>query len=77
MKCALCGGQLLKEAVQEEVKVHQDHIIVDVEAEVCQDCHQRYFEEGVIDRLIEIKRKLTEREFKLPKIGEVYRGIGL
>lgn len=77
MKCALCGGNLVKETVQEEVKVHQDHIMVDVEAEVCQNCHERYFEEGVIDRLIAIKKKVIEREFKLPKIGEVYRAIGL
>lgn len=77
MKCALCGGNLVRETVQEEVKVHQDHVLVDVEAEVCQDCHERYFEEGVIDRLIVIKRKLTEREFKLPKLGEVYKAVGL
>ena len=73
MRCVLCGGDLEQKLVEEEVKVGADHILVEVEAEVCRNCHERYFAEGVIDRLIELKQKLKVKKVNFPLVGSVYK----
>ncbi len=40
MKCVFCGGKLEKRTVEEEVAEGSDRILVEVEAEVCLDCHE-------------------------------------
>jgi len=72
MKCVLCGGKLEKKCVEEEVRVHYDHVMVKVEAEVCVNCGERYFGEGVIDHLRSVKHDLEKKRLKTRKIGTVY-----
>ena len=36
-------------------------------------CHERYFTEGVVDRLIELKKKLRDEKIDLALIGSVYK----
>ena len=72
MKCVLCGGNLEKKDVEEEVRVEYDHVMVHVEAEVCANCGERYFGEGVIDYLRTVKHDLEEDKLKTRQIGAVY-----
>ena len=72
MKCALCGGELSERLVTEEVREGNDHIMVKVKAEVCQQCHERYYASGVVDRLIHLKDNLGKRKVELHQIGRVY-----
>lgn len=73
MRCALCGGNLRKRVVEEEIVKGRDRIIVKVKAEVCLNCHERYFGEGTVDKLIELKKGLEESKLDLHEIGKVYR----
>lgn len=72
MKCALCGGELLERTVTEEIREENDYILVKVKAEVCQQCHERYYASGIVDRLIELKENLRKHRLSLHPIGKVY-----
>ena len=43
MKCVLCGGEVAKKKIEEEVRLNGDHVMVEVEVEVCQNCHEKYY----------------------------------
>jgi len=72
MSCVLCGGELIEKVVTEEVIEANNHIMVKVKAEVCEQCHERYYASGFIDRLIEIKEDLKKHQLSLHEIGKVY-----
>ena len=72
MKCVLCSGELIEKTVTEEVIEGNDHIVVKVKAEVCQQCHERYYASGIVDKLIEIKEDLKNKSLRLHEIGKVY-----
>lgn len=57
------------------VRSNSKHILVEVEAEVCADCGERYFPEGTIDNLIRIKESASKGELPMKEIGKVYRAI--
>ncbi|OIO75330.1 MAG: hypothetical protein AUJ85_03410 [Elusimicrobia bacterium CG1_02_37_114] len=65
MKCALCGGELLKKQVTEEVIEGNEHVVLKVETDVCTNCHERYYASGVVDKLIDIKENLKAKKLKL------------
>jgi len=73
MICVFCGGSVEKKKVEEEVRSHDKHILVMVDAEVCSDCGERYFPEGVIDNLINIKAVADKGELPMKEVGKVYR----
>lgn len=73
MRCALCGGTLRKRVVEEEISTGKNRVMVKVKAEVCLNCQERYFEEGVVDRLIELKEKMEKNKLNLREIGKVYK----
>ncbi|MBU2568336.1 MAG: YgiT-type zinc finger protein [Elusimicrobia bacterium] len=75
MKCALCGGNLSNQQVIEEVIEGTKHVIVKVNAGVCENCHERYYPSGVIDKLIDIKERLKRNRIKLHPIGKVYETV--
>lgn len=73
MKCVLCGGALQNKVVEEEVKVENNHYLVKMEVEACQDCGERYYREGQIDELIQWKKKLKDSGSQYQEIGKVYQ----
>ena len=73
MQCALCGGELCSKKVSEEVIEGNKHLVVQVKAEVCINCHERYYASGVVDYLIEVKKKLKHNDIDLHPIGKVYK----
>lgn len=76
MKCALCGGEVLDQEVTEELVVDQDRFLIVVKAEVCQNCFERYYSEGTVDRLIELKEAIKEGKVKGKEVGKVYQLTG-
>ena len=72
MRCALCGGELKKKEVIEEIRQENDHIMVKVKAEVCEQCHERYYASGVVDKLIDLKERFRGHRSALHSIGKVY-----
>ncbi len=75
MKCVLCGGDLKKKKVEEEIKLGKDHVMVEVEAEVYVNCNERYYDEGVIEYLREVRNDLKGKKLKKKKIGLVYKPV--
>ena len=57
---------------KEEVIDGNEHVVVKVKAEVCENCHERYYASGVVDKLIEVKENLRENKLNLRVIGKVY-----
>ena len=60
MICEFCGGKTVKRKVR---KVHwlqqQLYIVDDVEAEVCQDCGERYYHATTLDAIDRCCRQVT------------------
>jgi YgiT-type zinc finger domain-containing protein len=73
MICIFCKGKVSKKVVEEEVKVENNHVMVEVEAEVCESCHERYFPQGTIDYLLKVKRELKAGKKNLKLIGKVFQ----
>lgn len=72
MKCVFCGGNVKEQTVQEEVKAGKDHILVTVKAEVCENCHERYYSAGTVDRLSVLGKGLKAKKSSYKEIGKVY-----
>jgi YgiT-type zinc finger domain-containing protein len=75
MMCEYCGGQTIKKKVR---KIHwlrqQLFIIDDVEAEVCQECGERYYHATTLDAIdrmlaassLPVKKRLTVQVVDMP-----------
>lgn len=72
MKCVLCGGALQEKVVEEEVRVGSDHFLVNMKVQVCSDCNERYYQEGQVDKLIELKKRLSKEKKQYQSVGKVY-----
>ena len=72
MKCAICGGELREKIVAEEVADGNDRVVTKVKAEVCENCHDRYYQHGVVDKLIGLREALIKSKLKLHEVGKVY-----
>ena len=73
MICEFCGGQTVKRKVR---KVHwlrqRLYIIDDVEAEVCQECGERYYHAttlDTIDHLLECGQPVVKEQLRVEVIG--------
>ena len=73
MICVLCRGKVSKKKVTEDVTVGHDHLVVRLEAEVCENCHERYYPEGTVDLLQKMKRDLKTRKDRFKPVGQVYQ----
>ncbi len=52
MICEFCGTETLKKKVKKQHWYHGDlYIIENVEAEVCNECGERYFHATILDRI--------------------------
>jgi YgiT-type zinc finger domain-containing protein len=59
MKCVICkSGEVKKTAVQAEIKVGYDHLLVTVQAEACTECGEPYYNK---------KKSIDDTERRLKK----------
>ncbi|MBI2082834.1 MAG: YgiT-type zinc finger protein [Deltaproteobacteria bacterium] len=75
MICILCKGKVAKRVVQEDITVGNDHIMVNLEAEVCENCHERYYPEGTVDYLQKLKQDLKSHREQFTPVGQVYQAV--
>lgn len=73
MICEFCGGKTIKRKVR---KVHwlqqQLYIVDDVEAEVCQDCGERYYHAttlDAIDRMLAAGNPAIKQQLQVRVVG--------
>jgi YgiT-type zinc finger domain-containing protein len=72
MKCVICRGDTIEaKNVREELHVGDDIIYVNVDALVCAQCGERYFDRATVRYLESIERELESSREKLPSIGRV------
>ncbi|MBI1744305.1 YgiT-type zinc finger protein [Candidatus Acetothermia bacterium] len=72
MTCALCGGSVRLQQVQEEIVVGTDHYLITVRAEVCQHCSERYYSERTVERLIQLREAIKQGRLRGQAVGQVY-----
>ncbi|MBI4373540.1 MAG: YgiT-type zinc finger protein [Deltaproteobacteria bacterium] len=75
MICVLCKGKVAKKVVQEDITVGNDHIMVNLEAEVCESCHERYYSEGTVDYLKKLRQDLKSHREQFTPVGQVYQAV--
>lgn len=73
MICVFCKGSLTQKKVREEIKVGNDHVLVDLDAEECDNCHERYFPSGTVDYLQRLKEELKTKRSSFKVVGQVYQ----
>jgi len=72
MKCVICQGDtIVPRNVREEIHVDDDIVYVQVDALVCTQCGERYFDRTTVRRLEGIERELEGSRDKLQAIGKV------
>ncbi|MBU4221607.1 MAG: type II toxin-antitoxin system MqsA family antitoxin [Euryarchaeota archaeon] len=74
MKCVICGSQDIKEKkVDEEIKLENDLVMVNINALVCSSCGERYYNRQTMKMLEDIEEKLKNSKVKLKVIGSILR----
>jgi len=74
MKCVICSSQdIEKKYVDEEIRVGNDVVMVNINTLVCGSCGERYYDRQTMKKLEEIKEKLSRKTIKLDVIGSVLR----
>jgi YgiT-type zinc finger domain-containing protein len=73
MICEFCGGQTIKRRVRKVHWLRQRLYIIDnVEAEVCQECGERYYHAttlDTIDQLLECGQPVVKEQLHVEVIG--------
>ncbi len=72
MKCVICHGDTIEpRSVREELHIGDDIVYVTVDALVCTQCGERYFDRATVRKLESIERELEHGHETLPEIGKV------
>lgn len=74
MKCVICKSpDVEKRLVEEEIRSGHDIVMVPMEAMVCLNCGERYYDRRAMRFLENTKRKIDNREVNLSPIGRVLK----
>ena len=73
MKCVICkSGDVKKTAVQAEIKVGYDHLLVTVQAEACTECGEPYYTSDTMRYFERLRDEFTRKEIAPQLVGKVY-----
>ena len=73
MKCVICKrGEVVQAAVQTEIKVGYDHLMVTVQAEACAECGEAYYSPDTLRDLERLREEFTRKKIVPPPVGKVY-----
>ncbi len=73
MHCVICkGGTVKLGTVQAELRVGTDHIMVPVEAEVCDECREAYYSTEAMRQLEQMRENFLRKVIAPPSVGHVY-----
>lgn len=74
MYCVICRRGTIKHGqVHAEIKVGTDHLVVPVEAEVCQECGEAYYSTETMRYLDEVRDNFVRKIITPPSVGHVYQ----
>jgi len=74
MKCVICHStDISLRRVNEQLSRGEDLILVPLEALVCNNCGERYYDRRAMKRLEEIEDAVSAGHVSLERVGEVLR----
>ena len=74
MQCVICKrGEVNPAAVEAEVKVGSDHLLVLVDAEVCAECGEAYYSTETMRHIEKVREAFEQKALNLTLIGSVYQ----
>ena len=74
MKCIICNSpDIEKKAVEEEIHLDQDVILIPIEVMVCLQCGERYYDRKTMKFLEEIEDKIAAKQIALQSVGQVLK----
>ncbi|MFA5806365.1 MAG: YgiT-type zinc finger protein [Melioribacteraceae bacterium] len=74
MKCVICKSPDIQiKNVEEEIKLGMDIILVPIEALVCNNCGERYYDIRTMRKLENIRLKLGNKDLAVEDVGKVLR----
>ncbi len=76
MKCVICkSSDIQKKMVEEEIRSETDIVLVMLEALVCMNCGERYYDRRTIRKIENIRSRLKQRELEVEEVGKVLRAV--
>ena len=73
MHCVICKRGTVKPGkVQAEMRVGTDHLMVPVEAEVCDECGEAYYTSAAMRHLEDVRERFLRKAIAPPAVGHVY-----
>ncbi len=75
MKCVICHGEEIHaKEVHEEIARGEDILRIPIEALVCANCGERYYDRKTIRKLEAARRRVQEETLHLREVGRVLVG---
>ena len=72
--CVICKrGTVTSGTVQAELRVGPDHLMVPVEAEVCDECGEAYYSTEAMRHLEQVRENFLRKVIAPPSAGHVYQ----
>ena len=73
MNCVICNSNnLVRKKVDEEIKINNDVIIINLPIITCLDCGERYYTKEDIHLIERTKEKLKTNILKKREVGKVF-----
>lgn len=74
MKCIICKGTDIRmKAVEEELKMEHDIVLVPMDVMVCQSCGERYYDTKTMRKLEDTRDQLKRNDLAVEDVGKVLR----
>lgn len=72
MKCVICkSAEIELKNIEEEIKTGRDIVLLPMEALVCMNCGEIYYDRKNMKKINEIKSKLAKQSIQLEVVGKV------
>lgn len=74
MRCIICNSpEIEKRAVDEEIRLGEDIVLIPIEIMVCLRCGERYYDRRTMRFLEEVEDKIVAKQVPLHSVGQVLK----
>ena len=76
MKCIVCkSSDIQNRMVEEEIKSGTDIVLVALEALVCMNCGERYYDRNTMRKIEDVRSRLKQKDLEVEEVGKVLRAV--
>jgi hypothetical protein len=61
--------------IEEEIKSGTDIVLVPMDALVCMNCGERYYDRKTMRKIEDVRSKLKQKDLKVEEVGKVLRAV--